>query len=96
MKRDSIINIPRPVTDDLVAWESPPSPAGLERPCVSYPWLVFIIASSMPRHVFKLVITQLKDIDLEIDCEGGERQKKGQIQAQVHDKCYPTELLPEK
>lgn len=50
----------------------------------------------MPRHVFKLVITQLKDIDLEIDCEGGERQKKGQIQAQVHDKCYPTELLPEK
>ena len=75
-----------------------PGPTGdlppQERPCVAYPWFVFVIASLMPCHVFKLVITQLKDINLEVDCEGGERQKKGQIQAQIHDKCYPPEFLP--
>lgn len=73
---------------------APRSPTSLERPFVAYPWFVFVIASPMLRHVLKLVITQLKDIDLEVYCEGGERQKEGQVQAQIHDKCYPPEFLP--
>ena len=55
---------------------------------------MFVIATLVLCHVFKLVITQIKDIDLEIDCEGCERQKKGQVQTEVHDECYPTEFLP--
>ena len=61
---------------------------------VAYPWFVFVIASPMFRHVFKLVITKFKDINLEVYCEGSERQKKSQVQAQINDKCYPTEFLP--
>ena len=63
---------------------------------VAYPWFVFVIAGPMFRHVFKLVITQFKDINLEVNCECSERQKEGQVQAQIYDKCYPAEFLPGK
>lgn len=61
---------------------------------VTYPWFVFVVASPMLCHVFKLIITQLKNIDLQINCEGSKWQKERQVQRQIHDECYPAKFLP--